>query len=66
MKTVYDIINETKDTEKVYTITGEDGTVHSVWPSKKDAEEHIKKLNKEIGSDWFSVKEDDIDEVIQS
>ena len=24
-------------------------------------EEHIKKLNKEIGSDWFSVKEDDIE-----
>lgn len=65
MKTIYDIINETKDTEKIYFVTGDDKTIHSAWPDKKSAEEEKKKSNEEIGNDWFSVEAEDKEKVIK-
>jgi hypothetical protein len=65
MKTIYDIINETKDTDKVYLVTGDDNTIHSAWVDKAGAEAEKKRSNEEIGSDWFSVKTEDKEKVIK-
>ena len=65
MKTVYDIINETKDTDKIYFVTGDDKTIHSAWIDKKSAEDEKEKSNEEIGCDWFSVKAEDKANIIK-
>lgn len=64
MKTYYDIINETKNIEKVYKVVGTDGSIQSVWPDKEDADKECEKANKEIGGNYFSVDPEDAKEIL--
>ena len=64
MKTYYDIINETKNIEKVYNVVGADGSIQSVWPDKNAADEECKKVNGEIGGNYFTVKLEDAKEIL--
>ena len=53
MKTLYDIINESKNiSDRVFKVVGSDDTIDSVWPNEQDAKlcvkEFIEQFNKDI------------------
>lgn len=58
-------MNEAKQTtDNVYLITGKDESIHSVWQSKKDADNECTRANKEIGGKYFNVTPCDASEVM--
>ena len=58
MTPIYEALNSEYLTESVFVVKGDDGSIASVWPTKDEAEEERKKMNKEIGGDFFKVEED--------
>ena len=65
MKTIYDIINETKNVDKVYKVVSLDGSIQSVWPNKNDADAECNKVNKKIDGKCFNVETDYTEEMIK-
>lgn len=59
MKSLYDKLNEKRNDNVFYVVTGSDDTMHSVWVNKADADAECKKCNKEIGGSFFSVTIED-------
>lgn len=64
MKTFYDIINETKNVDKIYKVVGDDGSIQSIWPDKEEAEKEKTKANSEIGGNYFKVETENATEFI--
>lgn len=62
---IYEALNTEYLTESVFTVVGDDGTIASVWPTKEEAEQEQKKMNKEIGGDFFKVEEDPTKDFIE-
>lgn len=54
MKSIYDVINESKDMESVYVVKGPDDSIASVWPTEKEAKEDCDKMNKEVKGKVFT------------
>ena len=58
MTPIYEALNTEYLTESVFVVQGDDGSIASVWPTKEEAEAEMKKMNKEIGGNFFKVEED--------
>ena len=66
MKTLYDIINESKNiSDRVFKVVGSDDTIDSVWQNEQDAKLACDKANQEIGGNFFSVKSDKSEDFIK-
>lgn len=65
MKSIYDIINESKDIESVYVVKGPDDSIASVWPTEQEAKEDCDKMNKEVNGKVFTVEKDSSKEYIK-
>jgi hypothetical protein len=60
MKSIDDIITEAQRTEKVYLVTGPDGSIAGVWNNEEDANSEASQMNKEVqGNNLFTVEFDD-------
>ena len=65
MKSIYDIINESKDIESVYVVKGPDDSIASVWTTEQEAKEDCDKMNKEVKGKVFTVEKDSSKEYIK-
>ena len=65
MKSIYDVINEAKELESVYTVNGPDGSIVSVWPTEQEAKDDLEKQNKEAGGKVFTIEKHKTDEFVK-
>lgn len=65
MTPIYEALNTEYLTESVYTVVGDDGSIASVWATKEEANEECKKMNSEIGGNFFKVEEDPTKDFIE-
>lgn len=65
MKSIYDIINETKGTNAVYNVIAPDGSICSVWTTEKEAKEDADRFNKEVKGKVFTVERGEVKDVIK-
>lgn len=66
MKSIYDIINETKNADGVYNVIAPDGSIASVWTTEKEAKEDADRYNKEVKGKVFTVEKGEIKDVIDA
>ena len=65
MTPIYEALNTEYITESVFVVKGSDDSIASVWATKEEAEEEKKRMNKEIGGDFFKVEEDPTKDFIE-
>lgn len=65
MKSIYDIINETKNADGVYNVIAPDGSICSVWTTEKEAKEDAERYNKEVKGKVFTVEKGEVKDVIK-
>lgn len=58
MKSIYDIINESKTQENVFSIVGPDDSIVAVADNEDDAEKMLAAYNKDAGGKVFVIKKE--------